>query len=182
MGWRRVEVEVVLLHILAVVSFISGQPEQAFFEDRVVFIPEGKRKAKQLMAVGDAGNSVFVPAVSARAGVIVRKKFPGVAVSAVVLANGAPGSLAKIWAPAFPVLFALAGFLQTNLFLSHRCSPIYSDRLQETGELLFDLDLPLFSIELQSMAERLLQPLRFFAGRLTIFELKFHPAGQRELK
>ena len=47
---------------------------------------------------------------------------------------------------------------------------------------VFDLDLPLFSIELQSMAERLLQPLRFFAGRLTIFELKFHRAGQRELK
>ncbi len=62
---RRIEIEVILLHILAMVAFVARQAEHAFFEDGVALIPESKRKAKQLTAVGDAGDSVLVPAVSA---------------------------------------------------------------------------------------------------------------------
>ena len=42
------------------------------------------------MAIGDAADAVFAPAVRAAAGVIVRQIFPGVTVRAVVLAHRAP--------------------------------------------------------------------------------------------
>ena len=51
---------------------------------------------------------------------IVRKIFPGVAVSAVVFTYGAPGALAEIWSPALPVPFAVAGFGEADLLVRHR--------------------------------------------------------------
>ena len=42
---RAVEVEVVFLHVLAVVALAVGQPEQALLEDRVVAVPQ--REGKQ---------------------------------------------------------------------------------------------------------------------------------------
>ena len=48
------------------------------------------------------GHAVLVPAVRARAGVVVREVVPGVAALRVVLAHGAPGALAQVRAPLVP--------------------------------------------------------------------------------
>ena len=77
---RAVEVEVILLDVFAVIALFAGEAEEAFFEDGVAAIPEREREADLLMTVADAGDAVFVPAVSARAGVVVGKVFPGRAV------------------------------------------------------------------------------------------------------
>ena len=52
--------------------------------------------------VRDAGHAVLVPAVRARAGVVVREVVPGVAALRVVLAHRAPGALAQVRAPLVP--------------------------------------------------------------------------------
>ena len=76
---RAVEVEVVLLHVLAVVAFAVGQPEEPLLEDRILAVPQGQREAEALLVVGDAGEAVFAPAVGARAGLVVGEVVPGVA-------------------------------------------------------------------------------------------------------
>ena len=50
-GRRRVEVEVVLLDVLAVVALAVGQPEQPLLEDRVAAVPERQREAEPLLVV-----------------------------------------------------------------------------------------------------------------------------------
>ena len=42
-GRRAVEVEVVLLDVLAVVAFTVGQPEQPLLEDRILAVPQRQR-------------------------------------------------------------------------------------------------------------------------------------------
>ena len=82
-GMRRrgIEVGVIFLHVLAVISLFSGEPEKAFFQDGVAAVPQRQRKAKVLMAVADAGDAVFAPAVGARAGLVVREVVPRGAVA-----------------------------------------------------------------------------------------------------
>ena len=98
-GRRAVEVEVVLLDVLAVIALAVGQPEQAFLEDRVLAVPQRQREAEPLLVVGDAGQAVFAPAVGPGAGLVVGEVIPGVAALAVVLADGAPLPLAEVRAP-----------------------------------------------------------------------------------
>ena len=50
---RAVEVEVVLLHILAMVALAVGQPEQALLQNRVPLVPQREGKAQPLLVVGD---------------------------------------------------------------------------------------------------------------------------------
>ena len=78
-GRRRVEVEVVFLHVLAVVPLAVGQPEQAFLEDRILPVPQRQREAEPLAVVGNAGQAVFAPAVGARTGLVVGEVVPGIA-------------------------------------------------------------------------------------------------------
>jgi hypothetical protein len=63
MGRRRVEVPPVLLGVFAVVALVAVQPEDPLLEDRVAPVPEGERKAEQLLVVADAAEPVFVPPV-----------------------------------------------------------------------------------------------------------------------
>ena len=42
--WRAIDVEVVLLHIFAVVALAVGEAEQALLQDRVTFVPQCQRK------------------------------------------------------------------------------------------------------------------------------------------
>jgi hypothetical protein len=63
MGRRAVEVEVVLLHVLAVVALAVGEAEQPFLQDRVAPVPQRKCEAQPLLVVADAAKSVFAPAV-----------------------------------------------------------------------------------------------------------------------
>ena len=101
-GRRAVEVEVVLLDVLAVVALAVGQAEQPLLEDRVLAVPEGQREAEPLLVVGDAGQAVLAPAIGARAGLVVGEVVPGVAALAVVLAHGAPLAFAEVGPPLFP--------------------------------------------------------------------------------
>ena len=77
-GRRAIEVEVVLLHVLAVVALAVGQSEEPLLEDRILAVPQSHAEAEALLVVGDAGDAVFAPAVGAGAGMIVGEEVPGV--------------------------------------------------------------------------------------------------------
>ena len=89
-----VEVEVILLDTFAMIAFAVGQPEQAFLKDRIFAIPQGQRETEALLVVGDAGQTIFSPALGARARLVMGEVIPGVAALAVVLAHGPPLTLA----------------------------------------------------------------------------------------
>ncbi len=110
MRGRRIEIEVVLFDILAVISLVTRQAENAFFQDGVALVPEGQGKTDILLPIADASQAVFVPAVSARSGVIMRQILPCISIWAVVFAHRAPSTFAEIRAPPFPVLPARFGF------------------------------------------------------------------------
>ena len=61
----RVEIEVIFLHVLAVIALVAGQAEDAFFQDRVALVPQSQGEADHLLAVADAGQPIFIPAVGA---------------------------------------------------------------------------------------------------------------------
>jgi len=111
---RRVDVEVVLLDVLAVVALAVGEAEQALLQDRIDAVPQREREAQALLVVAGPGDAVLAPAIGARARVVVREVVPGAAGVAVVLADGAPLALAQIRPPA-PPRDAGLGFLQALL-------------------------------------------------------------------
>ena len=116
---RAVEVEVVLLHVLAVIAFAVGQAEQPLLENRILAVPEGEGEAEPLLVVGDAGQAVFAPAIGARARLIVGEIIPGVAAFAVVFADRAPLALAEVRPPFFPGSLAVAGGFEAEMFGGH---------------------------------------------------------------
>ena len=81
-------------------------------------VPKRERQAKALLAVTETGDPIFTPAISAAAGVVVRKIFPGCAVRAVIFTDRAPLALGKIRTPTAPVRGARIRFGQT-LRLAH---------------------------------------------------------------
>src|SRR6185437_2317430 len=99
---RRIEIEIVFLHVLAVVPLAVGQPEQPFLEDRVFAVPERERRAEVLVLVANPGKAVFAPAIRSRAGLIVREVLPSISAVAVILAHGPPLPFAEIRPPVFP--------------------------------------------------------------------------------
>src|SRR5205809_1869259 len=107
---RAVEIKIVLFDVLAVVAFASSETKQPFLEYGVPSVPQCKRKADQLMTVGDSGDAVFIPTVCLRTRVIVRQVVPCRAVRAVVFADGSPCPFTQIRSPAFPVRRATARF------------------------------------------------------------------------
>ena len=40
-GRRRVEIKIILFNVLAVVSFVAGEAEEAFFHNRIFAVPQG---------------------------------------------------------------------------------------------------------------------------------------------
>jgi hypothetical protein len=100
------------------ITFMGSESEHAFFENRVVSIPESESKAEILVAIANTGNAIFIPTVGTRAGMIVREIAPGVAILAVILADGAPGALRQERAPTIPVALALLTHVQANTFAS----------------------------------------------------------------
>ena len=112
---RRVEVEVVLLDVLAVVPLAVGEPEEALLEDGVALVPEGEGKAEALLVVGDPAEAILAPAIGARAGLVVAEVVPRVAVLAVVLAHRAPLPLAQVGPPLLPGDARLPGVVQPFL-------------------------------------------------------------------
>src|SRR5262249_7424658 len=72
-----------------------------------------------LVPVADAGDSVFVPSVSTRPGVIVRQILPGIAGRTVVFPDGAPGSFAEVGPPPLPMGTLVARFFESQVFFRH---------------------------------------------------------------
>ena len=68
------------------------------------------------MTIADATDAVFPPAIRAGARVVMRKKFPGRAPGAVILADRSPLPFGKIRPPALPVLLSNARFLEPAVF------------------------------------------------------------------
>src|SRR5262249_7897188 len=101
-GRRGVQIEPVLLGVLAVVALGAGQAEDALLQHGVAAVPEGQRKAEGLAVVADPCEAVLAPAVDARASLVVRKEVPGGTPRAVVLSDGAPCPLTQVRAPATP--------------------------------------------------------------------------------
>src|SRR6266852_2383883 len=111
-----VEVEVVLFDVYAVIALISCESEEAFLQDRIAPVPHCQRKADVLVAVADAAYSIFIPAISPRPRVIMRKVFPCRAVCAVVFAHRSPCALAHVGAPPLPMCAAVFRLAQALLF------------------------------------------------------------------
>ena len=65
-GGRVVDVEPVLLGILAMVPLQRGEPEQPLLEVRIGPVPEGGGQAEELEAIGNPGDAVLTPAVGLR--------------------------------------------------------------------------------------------------------------------
>src|SRR6266566_8569670 len=102
MGGGTVKKVVVLLHILPVIAFWTGQAEEPLLENRVGLIPQAEREAQQTLFVTDTQQTIFAPAIGAGTSVVMGKKVPGVPRGGVVLTDGPPLALAQIGSPAIP--------------------------------------------------------------------------------
>src|SRR3954454_6024852 len=109
-----VQVVIILLDIFPVITLAIGQSEHPLLQDRVLAIPERQRKTQPLLIITDAGEPVLTPVIGARAGLIVAKIIPCVAVRAVILTDGAPLALAEIWPPQPPGYFLFPRFIQSE--------------------------------------------------------------------
>jgi hypothetical protein len=60
-----IQVEVILLHIFAVISFAVCESEETLLEDRIIAIPECQRKAKPTLFIANPSETIFTPSVGA---------------------------------------------------------------------------------------------------------------------
>src|SRR5882762_9421300 len=137
MRGRRIEVEVVLLYIFAMVAFISCEAEQTLFKDRIAPVPKRQSEAYPLVTVADPPNPIFSPAIRARTCMVVRKIFPGRPMWTVIFPDGTPLPLGKVGSPALPVPGALMRFVQTLLFGGHRnlrSGPVWGSSAERPGK------------------------------------------------
>src|SRR5262245_1929377 len=111
-----VEVEVVLLDVLAVISLAIRQAEEALLQDRIASVPKGKGETQPLFIVREAGEPVFSPEVRARARLVVRKMAPGVAGFAVVLPDRSPLPFGQIRPPLPPRHVRIPSLGEPNAF------------------------------------------------------------------
>src|SRR5262245_40802798 len=68
---RGIEIEVALLHVLAMIALGAGQTEEALLEDRIAAVPQSQSKAQPTLAVADAEQTVFAPAIGTTAGLVM---------------------------------------------------------------------------------------------------------------
>src|SRR5438132_7169993 len=95
MCWRRVEVVVNLFHVFAMVPLTIRETEQSFFQNWILPIPERRRQADALVIITEAADAVFPPAISATAGMIMRKIVPRRSIGTVILTHGSPLALTQ---------------------------------------------------------------------------------------
>jgi hypothetical protein len=115
-----VEVEVVFLHILAVIALAVGQTKQALFQNRVSTVPQGDRETQLLFVIGDTRQTIFSPAVGTRMALVMTKVVPRISILAVVFANRAPLPLAEVGSLLLPRSSLLAGFIQPMLLIAFK--------------------------------------------------------------
>ncbi len=121
---RGVEVEVALLHVLAVVAFLAGETEQALLEDPIAAVPEGEGEAESLVVVRDPEQAVLAPPVRAGPRVVVGEVVPGRAAAAVVLTHRGPLALGQVRPPSPPVGGARFRFPEPPFLAGHPGSRI----------------------------------------------------------
>ena len=97
-----VEIEPIVLRVLAVIAFRTGQAERSLLEKSILAIPQRERETQALSLVADTEQPVLVPPVGATARVVVREILSGVAAGAIVLANGSPCALGEVRTPESP--------------------------------------------------------------------------------
>mmetsp|Transcript_37938 Transcript_37938/g.61471 ORF Transcript_37938/g.61471 Transcript_37938/m.61471 type:complete len:262 (+) Transcript_37938:2430-3215(+) len=90
MGWSRVEIPIVLLHILAVVTLVVGKAKQAFLEDGVLSIPQSNAEANESVSITEPRETILSPAIRLRARLVVTKAAPCLSPRRVVLSNRSP--------------------------------------------------------------------------------------------
>ena len=116
---RGVEVKIILLDVLAVIAFAAGETEKTLLEDWIFPVPKGEGEANVLVAIRNAPDAVFPPAIGAAARMVVGQVLPSGAVEAIILADRTPLALGEVGSPALPIRFVLAILFQSNFFFSH---------------------------------------------------------------
>src|SRR4051812_27928292 len=117
----RVEIEVALFDVLAVIGLAGHQAEVTFLENRILLVPERQRPAEDLVAIAETGDAVLSPSKGLRAREIVREIRPGIAVRAVVLAHRSPGAVGEIWPPLAPVGDVVGKPRESGSLRGHGC-------------------------------------------------------------
>ena len=159
---RGVEVEVVLLHVLAVIALAAGDTEEPLLHDRIAAVPEREREAQPLVVVRDAGQAILSPAIGPGARVLVGEELPGGPVRAVVLPDRAPLPLGHVRAPPLPVRGPLPRLLESPL-LRRDAPPLHARHWATLLRHIIRTISPLAS------------PSGFDAhGRIAIHELALH--------
>ena len=119
---RRIQVEITLLYILAVIALRTGETKEPLFQNRIAPIPERQREAKPAFTIRDAEQSILSPAIGPAARVLEGKILPAISISRVVLAHRAPLALRQIRPPALPILDPLCILGQALIFGAYRIS------------------------------------------------------------
>src|SRR6478672_10562110 len=97
------------------IPLATGKSEEPFFQNWIVPIPEGQGKADQLVPIANTGEAIFVPTICTGSRIIVRKRFPCLAITTVVLAYRSPCSFAQVRTPTFPMALPSRVLLETQL-------------------------------------------------------------------
>ncbi len=100
---RRLEEEVLLLHVLAVIAFVMDEAEEALLQDRIAPVPQRDREADAALTIRPTEQSVLAPPVCATACVVVREIAPAIAVGGIVLPHGPPLSRRQVRPESLPV-------------------------------------------------------------------------------
>src|SRR5262249_45294749 len=127
-GGRAIYIEVVLLHVLAVIALAVGQAEKTLFQNWILAITQGEGKAEPFFLARKPGQPVFPPAIGAGAGLVVTEVVPGIPVIAIVFPHRSPLALAQIGSPFPPWDVLVTGTLKPPSFsvVTHSCSPFSS--------------------------------------------------------
>src|SRR5215469_10847420 len=99
MRWRRIEIEIILLNVLAVVTLAVSESKEPFFENRISPVPQREREAQLLILVGETRQSVLAPMVGTRSRLVMGEVAPRVAIFAVILPYSPPLALGQIGSP-----------------------------------------------------------------------------------
>src|SRR5438874_6842859 len=113
---RRVQIEIFLLHVLAVVAFICRETKQALLQNGIPAIPERQSEAQTTLPVRDSEQAIFAPPIGPAASLIVRKIFPASRPFGIVLAHRGPLAFGQIRPPALPIFCSSFVLFESNDF------------------------------------------------------------------
>src|SRR5262245_57882375 len=91
--WGRIEIEVGLLHILAMITLGIRQAEQPLFQDGVAPVPQGQCETKPTLTIANSQQPILTPAIRPAACMIVREVIPALSIGRIILAHRAPLTL-----------------------------------------------------------------------------------------